>query len=449
MLNRLFICFFCLFLFNSLAGQWVRITDNTNRDRNTSRCIDATSDGMVACAISVRGVQDSIFNLVRVSHDFGSTWKEHRTDSKFRFQSAMDISIGDSLHICYGTDNGKIFVSEDGGDSWQLRFYDTIKTDFINYVEMFNARQGVAMGDHSRGDVPQILNTDDGGRTWVSVNDSAIGGISGCLWYTIDFVSPETGYFYPTSVTPGTPAYELQHHLYKTVDGGKSWCQVHDRYVHQTLKFYNKDIGLIYEKYYRQGISRTLDGGRTWQFFPAETSSDLPPPHTFAFLPDNPTIVWALCSNAAYCSQDTGRTWEKQLNLAGGDDMVMTEGGRGWILTENNLYYTENGGGLTKVESADGARAQTFSLKRNYPNPFNSETVLSFSLQQASSVELSVISLHGEVVKTLLSRRYSAGSHRVIWDGCDDRGRPLASGTYLARLRCGERMACQKMVLLR
>ncbi|MBD3383928.1 T9SS type A sorting domain-containing protein [candidate division KSB1 bacterium] len=361
----------------------------------------------------------------------------------------MDISIGDSSHICYGTNNGKIFTSEDGGETWQLRFYDVFKTEFINYVEMFNGRQGVAMGDHSRGDVPQILKTDDGGRSWVSVNDSAIGGISSCLWYTIDFVSSETGYFYPTSVTPGTPAYELQHYLYKTVDGGKTWCQVHDRYVHQTMKFHNEDIGLIYEEYYRQGICRTLDGGRTWQFFPAGTGSDLPPPHTFAFLPDNPAIVWALCSNAAYCSQDTGRTWQKQLDLTGGNDMVMTSGGRGWILTEYNLYYTENAGGLTKVESAVEETPQMFLSSRNYPNPFNNETVLSFSLQQASAVELSVISLRGEVVKTLLSRRCSAGSHRVIWNGCDDRGLPVASGTYLARLRCGEQAVSQKMVLLR
>ncbi|MBD3383474.1 hypothetical protein GF407_00985, partial [candidate division KSB1 bacterium] len=170
--------------------------------------------------------------------------------------------------------------------------------------------------------------------------------------------------------------------------------------------------------------------------------------------PDNPAVVWLLDWYGVYCSQDTGHTWQKQLDLAQidddtGVDMVMTEGGRGWILTEYNLYYTENAGGLTKVESAVEEIPQTFSVNRNYPNPFNSETVLSFSLQQASAVELSVISLRGKVVKTLLSRRCSAGSHRVIWNGCDDRGLPVASGTYLARLRCGERAVCQKMVLLR
>jgi photosystem II stability/assembly factor-like uncharacterized protein len=304
------------------------------------------------------------------------------------------------------------------------------------------------MGDASCGEVAQILRTEDGGRTWVSVNDSAFGGFSGDIWHRIDFATFDVGYFYPSVLTPG---FIAKQGLYKTTDGGKTWNVILDDYIHQTIEFYDENIGLVSEWYYRYGISRTLDGGKSWEFFPLPKKIWV---RTFSFLPENPAIVWMMTFNSVYCSQDTGRTWQKQLDLAQidddtGVDMVMTEGGRGWILTDYNLYYTENAGGLTKVESAVQETPQTFLLNRNYPNPFNSETVLSFSLQQASSVELSVISLRGEVVKTVLSRRCSAGSHRVIWNGCDDRGLPVASGTYLARLRCGERKVCQKMVLLR
>jgi photosystem II stability/assembly factor-like uncharacterized protein len=446
MLNRLLICLFCLLFFNNLSAQWIRLTDNNPSDIIGNLCIDATSEGTVAYGTIEGGNQDSIFHLVRVSHDFGSNWQQHRTNSKYKFQRSVDLSIGDSLHICYGTFNGKIFVTEDGGESWQLRFYDTLKTEYINYIEMFNSRQGVAMGDHSCGEVAQILRTEDGGRTWASVNDSAFGGFSGNIWHRIDFVSPEVGYFFPSAFTAG---FTLDHGLYKTSDGGETWFPVRDRYHHKTMKFYDENIGLIYETVNRYGISRTLDGGRNWEFFPLEIIGNV-----FSFLPENPAVVWMLTADAIYCSQDTGRTWQRQLDFDQtfqdpGVDMVMTKDGQGWVLSYYNLYYTDNGGGLTKVESTVEETPQTFLLNRNYPNPFNSETVLSFSLQQASSVELSVISLRGEVVKTVLSRRCSAGSHSVIWNGCDDHGHPVASGTYLARLRCGECAVCQKMVLLR
>ncbi|MBD3383930.1 hypothetical protein GF407_03290 [candidate division KSB1 bacterium] len=445
MLNRFLICLFCLLLFNNLSSQWIRLTDNTARDGIVNYSIDAISDGMVAYSTTIS--KDEYTSWIMYSDDFGSTWQQHQINTQYR-QGAVDVSIGDSLHICYGTDNGKIFVTEDGGESWQLRFYDVLKTEYVNYIEMFNGRQGVAMGDHSCGEVAQILRTEDGGRSWVSVNDSAFGGISSDQWHRIDFATPKVGYFFPSAFTAG---FTIDQGLYKTIDAGETWFPIRDHYHHKTMKFYDENIGLIfiYKTYDLYGINRTFDGGNSWEFFPLNIIGT-----AFSFLPENPAIVWMMTFNAVYCSRDTGRTWVKQIDLEQtynetGYDMVMTEGGRGWVLTNYNLYYTDNGGGLTRVESAVQEIPQTFLVNRNYPNPFNSETVLSFSLQQASAVELSVISLRGEVVKTLLSRRCSAGSHRVIWNGCDDRSLPVAAGTYLARLRCGERAVCQKMVLLR
>jgi hypothetical protein len=83
-------------------------------------------------------------------------------------------------------------------------------------------------------------------------------------------------------------------------------------------------------------------------------------------------------------------------------------------------------------------RPEVFALHPSYPNPFNSSTVIRFSLPAPKEVELTVFNLAGQRIATLLSGVRSAGTHAVHWDGRDDAHRPLASGVYLYRLRTGD-----------
>ena len=53
------------------------------------------------------------------------------------------------------------------------------------------------------------------------------------------------------------------------------------------------------------------------------------------------------------------------------------------------------------------------------------------------------------MVKTLIAGFRPAGPDRVVWDGTDDRGEPVASGTYLYLLRAGELTQARKMTLVR
>ena len=67
------------------------------------------------------------------------------------------------------------------------------------------------------------------------------------------------------------------------------------------------------------------------------------------------------------------------------------------------------------------------------PNPFNSATVIRFDLERPTNVELSIYSLSGQKM-ALVSGPRGAGSYAVRWDGRDDDGQTVASGTYLYRL---------------
>lgn len=71
----------------------------------------------------------------------------------------------------------------------------------------------------------------------------------------------------------------------------------------------------------------------------------------------------------------------------------------------------------------------------NYPNPFNPETNISFSIPWSSNVELEVYNIIGKKVKTLASGYMKQGEHVVKWNGKDEAGKPVSSGVYLCQLK--------------
>ncbi len=87
-------------------------------------------------------------------------------------------------------------------------------------------------------------------------------------------------------------------------------------------------------------------------------------------------------------------------------------------------------------------------LQQNAPNPFNSQTVISWFLLSPGPAHLEVFALNGQRVAVLASGHHKAGLHRFHWNGRDGRGRPLASGTYLYRLVTAEDVWARKLVLI-
>ena len=88
-------------------------------------------------------------------------------------------------------------------------------------------------------------------------------------------------------------------------------------------------------------------------------------------------------------------------------------------------------------------------LLQNAPNPFNSQTVLSYFLLESGPARLEVFSLTGQRVAVLHQGPQQAGYHRLHWDGRDAAGHPVASGAYLYRLVTDEAVLTRKLILLR
>ncbi|MDZ7317045.1 MAG: hypothetical protein ONB24_13070 [candidate division KSB1 bacterium] len=90
-----------------------------------------------------------------------------------------------------------------------------------------------------------------------------------------------------------------------------------------------------------------------------------------------------------------------------------------------------------------------FALQNNYPNPFNSSTVIPVMLSAPQEIRLEVVDLNGRLTRRLCSRLLPSGEHRFAWDGRDEYGREAAAGVYFARLTCEESTQIIKMTLLR
>lgn len=88
-------------------------------------------------------------------------------------------------------------------------------------------------------------------------------------------------------------------------------------------------------------------------------------------------------------------------------------------------------------------------LEQNVPNPFNPMTTVTFATPRDGQVEAAVYALDGRRVTTLHSGPLPAGRHELVWRALDERGRAVASGIYLVRVRAGEEVLTRKMMLLR
>jgi hypothetical protein len=88
------------------------------------------------------------------------------------------------------------------------------------------------------------------------------------------------------------------------------------------------------------------------------------------------------------------------------------------------------------------------NILTNYPNPFNPETAISFSIQEESKINLSIYNIKGQLVKVLINNYQNAGEHSIIWDGRDSSGNRVSSGIYLYKLNVNDKTKTVKKCLL-
>ena len=103
----------------------------------------------------------------------------------------------------------------------------------------------------------------------------------------------------------------------------------------------------------------------------------------------------------------------------------------------------------TAVEDESDDLPVSYNLSQNYPNPFNPSTSIEFDLPRRSNVKISVYNLLGQEVSQLVDQEFSAGNHRIYWDGSTDSGQRASTGVYFYRIEAEGYVETKKMLLLK
>ena len=85
----------------------------------------------------------------------------------------------------------------------------------------------------------------------------------------------------------------------------------------------------------------------------------------------------------------------------------------------------------------------------NYPNPFNPQTNISFTLPNDANVSIVIFNVKGQRVRTLKNEDMKSGQHSVVWNGTNDSGQSVGSGVYFYKLQAGEHSATKRMLLMK
>jgi hypothetical protein len=113
-------------------------------------------------------------------------------------------------------------------------------------------------------------------------------------------------------------------------------------------------------------------------------------------------------------------------------------------ITSGNSVYRIRLAATTGVGEKRENIPAGFDLFPNYPNPFNPETTIRYSLPGRSHVTLSVFNALGQQASTLVDGNQEAGLYSVRFDGSG-----MASGVYFYTLRADDRTATRRFILLR
>ena len=111
-----------------------------------------------------------------------------------------------------------------------------------------------------------------------------------------------------------------------------------------------------------------------------------------------------------------------------------------------NSHWTYMGA-LSTVD--DGILVKNFELKGNYPNPFNPTTKIRFTNDRSSNVKVTVYSLKGEKVATIMNKQINAGTYDVSWNGMNTSGKLVPTGMYLYDVESDGRRLQGKMLFLK
>ncbi len=337
----------------------------------------------------------------------------------------FDIAIQDST-IWIASFGGGIRRSTDYGKTWEVVTTDGLPFSALDYLNHRGFAVMVENGNIWVGTADGISKSTDGGHTWQRFT--------------------HTNQSQPIS---GNWVIALAYNPYD----GSVWAA--------TLRALGEDEVTA--------VSRTKNGGVTWEVFLAEELSDGSFPRNFAFYD---SAVYVATENGVYKTVDDGQSWYRIADIhdpVSGERIlknifysVATAPATPpfhqlWVGASDGLAVTQdNGYTWTIFRSFVSTRERPDPPVYAYPNPFSPfrhEYVrFQFDVTEATDVQIDILNFAMEKVITLQSDQVAPQQgnfdRSLFWDGRDANGRMVDNGVYFFRARVGNRVSWGKIVII-
>jgi photosystem II stability/assembly factor-like uncharacterized protein len=329
----------------------------------------------------------------------GDTWNSFALPETTEVERSVYLDsttlIGISNRMISGDSlERQINKSTDGGQTWQNLYRD-------HHVWMLGPKLARSQGGTLLvpGDAHEMLRSTDRGNTWQTVDTSP--------WFAGTPAAADSGLFFQGTVTMGL------HHaeICRSVDDGLTWTNVWTDTTQDghflgpdDIKFADRLHGWV--AWYHGWMSQTSDGGETWQSYQL--------PHS----------------------------------IEGVSEMSFIDSTLGWAIDPGvgspTLVYRWSTMAGVQNEWTSTTIASDLRITSVYPNPFNSQTTISFTVPKTEHVTVTVYDLLGHPAGILTSRLLVSGSYQLNWEGSN-----YASGVYFLRVCDGEHVATSKLHLIR
>ena len=112
-----------------------------------------------------------------------------------------------------------------------------------------------------------------------------------------------------------------------------------------------------------------------------------------------------------------------------------------------SVYSTGLTTSLSRIQNS--VTASEYKLSQNYPNPFNPTTTIKYKIPSDNIVSVKIYDINGQLIKNLVDEYKFKGNYQIIWNGDNDNGGKVSSGTYFYQIAVGDFVKAKKMILLK
>ena len=388
-------------------------------------------DGNTGWAVGDKGI-------ILHTDDGGLYWYEQNHNDSLSFSSVYAIdnqnvfAVGAVIKGNWPsyTRNGVILQTTNSGKTWAMQTFDTL-TEFSAIVFINDSTGWITVTNGT------LLKTTNKGDAWKQV----VSGL-GTILDNIQFIDENTGWI----------SFYTGKSLLKTIDGGKNWVK---QFIDSSLSMYsfhfvNDNKGWAAGSYSgKSNIFKTTDGDN-WI-----TSGTPPISHYSSVYFINENIGWVVggfriseqSKSTIIKTADSGNTWHEQKSPSTNElsDIYFLKENIGWVVGDGIFKTTTGGSSAVDVmPEVQSSLPVNISLSNNYPNPFNGETIIKYSIGKQTFVTLTIFDLLGRKIETLINKFQPAGTYEIVWNA-----RALPSAVYVCRLQAEATCKTQKLILIK